>query len=222
MVAYMLYKHSEHPMRQIREIVREMSPEKQQQIVDAYLGNRQNRRQKPGRALEYGYDLFFDILGDFGIFRDLHRQRMLTMERQLLSPRNGFVELHPILDEIGAGPLVRECADISAGLYEKIRADNGREIAQYPVLFGHNIRFAQGYNDRQAVFYWELRTGKQGHPSYRAVCQKKHDLLKQRASWRAEMMPFVDHNDYFWSRAESEARQRQKERKMGIACEEEE
>ncbi len=222
MVAYMLYKYAEHPMRQIKDIVRSLPDHVRQQIIDTYVGDRKNRRQKPGRALEYGYDLFFDILGDFGIFRDLHRQRMLTMERQLLSTRNGFVELHPMLEEIGAGPLVQECTDISAGLYEKIRADQGKEIAQYPVLFGHNIRFAQGYNDRQAVFYWELRTGKQGHPSYRKICQKKHKHLEQRAPWRAKVAQFVDHNDYFWSRAESEARQRQKERKFGLTQEGEE
>ncbi len=221
MIAYMLYKYAEHPMRQIREVMRLLPEEKRQQIIDTYVGNRQHRRQKPGRALEYGYDLFFDIIGDFGIFRDLHRQRMLTMERQLLSSRNGFVELHPMLEEISAGPLVKECADISADLYEKVRADQGKEIAQYPVLFGHNIRFAQGYNDRQAVFYWELRTGKQGHPSYRAVCQKKHELLEERAPWRAKMAKFVDHNDYFWSRAKAEANQSRKRLKMGMKHEEE-
>ncbi len=221
MIAYMLYKYCEHPMRQIRDIVRLLPDGKRQQIIDAYLGDRKERRQKPGRALEYGYDLFYDIVGDFGIFRDLHRQRMITMERQLLSTRLGFVEMHPMLEEIGAGSLVKECADISAGLYEKVRADQGREVAQYPVLFGHNIRFAQGYNDRQAVFYWELRTGKQGHPSYRAVCQKKHNLLEQRAPWRARMAKFVDHNDYFWSRAESQAAESRKRLKMGLENKEE-
>jgi thymidylate synthase ThyX len=222
MVAYMLYKYVEHPMRQIREVVRQMPAEKRQQIIDTYQGSRTDRRQKPGRALEYGYDLFYDIVGDFGIFRDLHRQRMLTMERQLLSTRNGFVELHPILEEIKADPLVRECADISSDLYEKIRAEQGREIAQYPVLFGHNIRFAQGFNDRQAVFYWELRTGKQGHPSYRAVCQNMHKLLEKRSPWRAKMVKFADHNDYFWSRAESEASQSRKRLRMGLKNEAEE
>ncbi len=221
MLAYMLYKYAEHPMRQLRDIVRKLPAEKRQQIADTYQGDRKERRQKPGRALEFGYDLFFDILGDFGIFRDLHRQRMLTMERQLLSTRNGFVELHPTLEEMGAGPQVSECADISANLHEKIRATLGREVAQYPVLFGHNIRFTQGYNDRQAVFYWELRTGKQGHPSYRKTCQKKHDLLKQRAPWRANMVKFVDHNDYFWSRAESQASESRKRLKMGLENKEE-
>lgn len=222
MIAYMLYKYCEHPMRQIRDIVRLLPEGKRQQIIETYLGDRKERRQKPGRALEYGYDLFYDIIGDFGIYRDLQRQRMLTAERQLLSVRNGFVELHSLLEEIGAGPLVKECADISADLYEKIRSDQGREVAQYPVLMGHNIRFAQGYNDRQAVYYWELRTGKQGHPSYRKTCQNKHKLLEKRAPWRAQMAKFVDHNNYFWSREEAQAAESRKRLKMDLKNEGEE
>lgn len=216
MIAYMLYKYVEHPMRQIREVVSRLSDEKRAQIIETYVGDRKHRRNRPGRALEYGYDLFYDIIGDFGIFRDLHRHRMLTQERQLLSTRLGFVKLHPMLEEIKAKDEVEECKEISSDLYEKIRRDLGREIAQYPVLFGFNIRFCQGFNDREAQHYFELRTGKQGHPSYRAICQKMHRLLEERAPWRAGMMRFVDHNDYFWSRAESEARQRQKERKLGV------
>lgn len=220
-IAYMLYKFTEHPMRQIRDVVRLLPDAKRQEIINTYVGDRKHRRNKSGRALEYGYDLFFDILGDFGIFRDLHRQRILTAERQRLTTRRGFVELHPQLSDIGAESQVKECTDISSELYEAIHKDLGRDVAQYPVLFGFNIRFAQGYNDRQAQYYWELRTGKQGHPSYRRICQKKHELLRKRAPWRADMMKFVDHNDYFWSRAESEARQRQKEAKLVVGGEKE-
>jgi thymidylate synthase ThyX len=216
MIAYMLYKYVEHPMRQIREVVSRLPEEKREEIIKTYVGERKHRRQRSGRALEYGYDLFYDLLVDFGIFRDLHRHRMLTTERQRLSTRHGFVNLHPMLEEIGAEGEINECIDISSDLYEKIRAELGRDVAQYPVLFGFKIRFCQGFNDREAQHYFELRTGKQGHSSYREICQKMHKLLEQRAPWRAKMMNFVDYNDYFWSRAESEARQRQKEAKLGI------
>ncbi|MEK7085006.1 MAG: FAD-dependent thymidylate synthase, partial [Patescibacteria group bacterium] len=100
--------------------------------------------------------------------------------------------------------------------YEKIRRHLGADVAQYVVLFGFKARWIMGMNDREALHMWELRTTKQGHPDYRRVCQKMHALLKQISPLRAEMMSNVDHNDYFWSRAESEARQRRKETALGI------
>ena len=203
-------------MDQIRAIVRELPDQEREEIFKTYLGQRESRRNRSGRALEFGYDLMFDMVVDYGIFRDLHRQRMVTSERQLLSTRLGFVELHPMLEDMDAKGEVQECVDISSRLYEEIRSDLGREIAQYPVLFGFNIRFAQGFNDRQAQHYWELRTGKQGHPSYRKVCQEMHALLAKRDPLRATVMEHVDTNEYFWSREESEARQRQKETQLGL------
>jgi thymidylate synthase ThyX len=212
-VATMLYKYAEHPMEQLRDLVREMTPEQIGAVIHAYTGERKTKRDRSGRALEYGYPLTYDLCCDFGIFRDLHRHRMLTMERQRLSTRNGFCDIPPILAEVGADG-VRECQDISADLYEKARAECGRDIAQYPVLFGFNIRFFQGMNARELQHLAELRTIKQGHPSYRKVAQKMRTFALERYPWLGKATQFTDYNDYFWSRAESEARQRQKEAEL--------
>lgn len=215
-VASMLYKYAEHPLSQILDIVHKMTPENMELIIETYFGKRASRRDRPGRALEYGYPFVFDIQGDYGIFRDLHRQRMLTQERQLLSTRLGFVELDPLFAEIGALDEIKKCQDISSDLYEKIRASMGPEIAQYPVLYGFNIRFMQGFNLRSAQHYLELRTGKQGHPSYRKMCQEMAMEITKKIPLIKNALGFVDYNSYDSARADSEAAQRRKERNLGI------
>lgn len=213
-VASMLYKYLEHPYSQILEQVHHMSPETIEKIVDTYIGERKSRRDRTGRALEHGYPLLFDILGDYGIFRDLHRQRMLTQERQLLSTRLGFTQLDPLFSEVEAVDDIKKCQDVSSELYEKIRQTHGPEIAQYPVLYGFNIRFMQGFNLRSAQHYLELRTGKQGHPSYRKICQEMARQITKDMPLLAKSIGFVDYNSYESARADSEAAQRRKEAKL--------
>jgi len=214
-IASMLYKYLEHPYSQILDTVHRMPLETMEKIVETYLGERKSRRDRPGRALEHGYPLLFDIQGDYGIFRDLHRQRMLTQERQFLNTRLGFTELDSLFSEIGAVDDIKKCQEVSSDLYEKIRATHGAEIAQYPVLYGFNIRFMQGLNLRSAQHYLELRTGKQGHPSYRKICQEMARQLIKEMPLLGKSIGFVDYNSYESARADSEAAQRRKERKLG-------
>lgn len=212
-LAGMLYKFCEHPLEQVRDVVKNLSMEKRAEIRAVYVGERQSRRDRCGRALEFGYPLTFDLLGDFGIYRDLERHRMLTQERQRLSTRNGFW-MPDVIVEAGLDDKVAECRDKSAVLYEHIREDMGRDEAQYGVLFGFNIRWHMGMNPRAAQHMWELRTGPQGHPNYRKMCQEMCRTTKEKFPFLADAFGFVNDQDIFWSRAESEAAQRRKERAL--------
>ncbi len=212
-IAVMLYKYTEHSMEQIINIVRELPEEKRKEIYCTYIGDRNSRRDKPGRALEYGYPLLYDLVESFGIYRDLQRHRMLTQERQKLTTRLGF-SIPEEINEAGFEDKLVENYETASNLYEKIRTAMGNEIAQYVVPFGFNVRWYMGMNDREAMHMLELRTGKQGHPNYRLMCQKMHQKLKEQSETRASSMKFVDYNNYYWSRADSEARQRVKERKL--------
>ena len=209
-LATMLYAYAEHPMKQLRAIVSNMEAGQRQKLLELYKGNRQNRRDRPGRALEAGYPIAFDCIGDFGIYRDLQRDRMKTQIRQMLSTRLSYV-IPEEFEKIGEKESLLKCYEVSAGLYEKIRVLHGREVAQYAVLFGHKIRWYQGENYREALHELELRTIPQGHPSYRRMCQKMHRLMQQRDPFLSQLFSFVDHNSYYWSRAESEAKQRVRE-----------
>jgi thymidylate synthase ThyX len=212
-LAACLYPYSRHPLRQLITIVRQLSQDRRAEVLSAYTGERKNRRNRPGRALEQGYPLTFDIQGDFGAYRDLQRHRMLSQERQLLHPGLGF-RLEEELDVIGMKAKAAECFDRSAELYEKMRRDLTTQIAQYAVLFGYRIRWMMGMNFREAMHLIELRTTPQGHPSYRKICQRMMDELRIQHPELAETIRFADYNEYYWSRAEAEARRRRKEREI--------
>ena len=128
---------------------------------------------------------------------------MLTIDWQLLNPNEGF----HIPDEIKETNLESEwenAVNISEGLYSLL-SKFGPEVAQYPVLFGHKIRYTMQLNARSAFHLLELRTTRQGHTTYRKVCQKMHQLIKDQAGHKiiADLMNFIDHNDYDLARLES-------------------
>jgi hypothetical protein len=93
-------------------------------------------------------------------------------------------------------------------------AEENPELAQYAVLHGNYVRWTMGLNDRAAMHLIELRTTPQGHPQYRKVGQMMHQEILKVSKWRGEAMKFVDYGDYYWSRADSEAKQRVKEAEL--------
>jgi len=212
-LAQALYPYSRHPLHQLCDIVGKLSAQEKQEIFETYAGERKTRRDRPDRALEAGYPFTFDLIGDFGIYRDLQRHRMLTQQRQLLNPYLGFadnddIRLAGFQAKIDA---VREKAE---RLYEKIKQECGRIVAQYAVLFGHRIRFTMGMNLREAEHMTELRTTPQGHPSYRQICQEMARQILEICPWAEESLKFVDYGQYTWARADSEAKQRVLEKEL--------
>lgn len=186
-------------------------------LVKEIIGDRRTRRDRAPRGFEIGYPCTFEVTGNFGIFRDLHRHRMLTQQRQLLNPHIGFTLPEDIV-AIGMSGEVEALEREIRQLYDAIDAEVGPEAAQYCVFFGHHIRFTMGFNLREAQHFLELRTVPQGHPDYRRVCQTMHDIIRTRAPWIEEVgaLAFVDHHDYPWSRADAEARQSQKRIARGL------
>lgn len=208
-LALMLYPHLTHPLSQVRDTVRRMGPESKREIVAAYVGDRKTRRDRPGRALESGYPYTFDMLTDFGTYKDLMRHRMMTQSRQKFTPSLGFAMPE---DLVAAGHAHRaeECVRRMQALYDLLIADFP-EQASYATLHGSLVRWTCGINDRALMHMIELRTQPAGHPSYRKVCQEMHRKVSERSAWRGEAIAFADHQDYFWTRADQEARQRVKE-----------
>ncbi len=212
-IAHILYPYTSLPLRSLYHFASHlMTSGEQLLIMETYCQHksvRGNRRNRPGRALEFGYPVIFDLIGDFGIYRDLQRHRMLTQERQLLNPYLGY-SVPKELREAGFGDQVEACVTKSKELYSLLYKTCGPEVAQYAVLFIFNIRWYMGMNYREAFHLMEIRTTPEGHPSYRRLVQEMHSELLERDPSIAPLMEFVDHNDYFWSRAESESAQRRK------------
>ncbi len=203
LVTGMLYPHSRLPEAQLRRLVAALPAEDRRRVVDAYVGERVNRRHKPGRALERVW-YRFDVCSDYGAFRDLQRHRMLTIEWQDLSPEHGH-DTPPEVVEAGVDAPWREALERQAALWERLYPDLPRQ-AQYAVGFAYRIRYSMQLNARAAMQLLELRTAPQGHPSYRRVCQAMHRLIAEQAGHPAvaEMMRHVDHAPSELERLDSE------------------
>jgi thymidylate synthase ThyX len=213
-VAAAMYSGSALPDDELLAIARRLSPDARASLLRAYVGTRTNRRHKPGRAFERT-SYRFDVLGDYGAFRDLQRHRLLTLDWQPLSPRHGFVE--PVaIEEAGALADWRAVMNESADLYDELSAHGLRDVAPYAVVMAYRVRFYMHMNAREAMHIIELRTAPQGHPSYRRICQLMHRAIAEVAGHRAiaAAMQFADHSDVELERLQSE---RNLERKRSIS-----
>jgi thymidylate synthase ThyX len=203
-VAAALYAVSELPDDQLLAIARRMTADERARVLRACVGTRANRRHRPGRAFERtAYR--FDVLTDYGAFRDLQRHRILTLEWQPLTTKHGYTEPDAIRDA-GAGDDWDRVMDASAGLHDALVAQGLTAVAPYAVAMAYRVRFYMDMNAREAMHLIELRTAPQGHPAYRRVCQQMHTLIAERAGHRAvaAAMQFVDHSQVELERLGSE------------------
>jgi len=191
MLAAMLYPYSHLPEHQIEAQVRNMTDLERVKIVRSYVGERQNRRHKPGRALER-IDYRFDILSDYGAFRDLQRHRLLTIEWQDLTPEHGY-EVPVSVSEAGLADRYNSALERSASLYDALAPVLPRQ-APYAVAMAYRVRYAMQFNAREAMHMLELRTQPSGHPNYRRIAQQMYRLIADQAGHHAvaEMLTHVD------------------------------
>ena len=207
LISNMIFPYVRHSSSQVRGIVKSLSEERRKQIFDTYIGSRESKRDRPGRALEYGYPIQFDILAGFAEYRDLQRHRMLTQQRQDLGIDLGY-SVPEEIEEIGMGEKVQECFERTESLHRDLKKAGMEQEAQYATLFNHYIRWNVGMNLRELGHLVELRTQKAGHPKYRRTAQM---MARQYLNRHPEMEPvlhYVDYNDYDGgiTRADQEAR----------------
>lgn len=203
LVAAALYPYVSMGEDQLLARVRTLGADEKVSILKAYAGERSNRRHKPGRGFERtGYR--FDILSDYGAFRDLQRHRMLTIEWQRLTPDHGFTMPDALVDA-GVHGVYEEAMGRSASLYEALRPTFPHQ-ASYAVALAFRIRYVMQLNAREAMHLIELRSGPQGHPEYRRVAHDMHRLISEVAGHKAvaEVMSHVDHSDVDLERLEAE------------------
>jgi thymidylate synthase ThyX len=205
-VAAALYAVSSLPDDQLLSIAQRMSADERLAILRAYVGDRTNRRHKPGRAFERtAYR--FDVLCDYGAFRDLQRHRTLTIEWQALSPAHRY-EVPPEVEAVGAASDWHRVMEQSAALHGKFSDAGLEDAAPYAVAMAYRVRFFMHMNAREAMHVIELRTTPQGHPTYRRVCQQMHRLITEQAGHHAiaGAMSFVDHSTGEEGRLDAERR----------------
>ena len=181
-VAAACYPYSHLSESQILSRVAKMSVEEKTRVLRAYVGERENRRHRPGRAFERVF-YRFDVLSDYGAFRDLQRHRMLTIEWQQLTPYHGYSR-PDLVDAAGCAQDFDEVMSRSAALYETLVGDHPTQ-AQYAVSMAYRIRYMMQFNAREAMHMLELRSSPQGHPAYRRVALEMHRQISEVAGHRA-------------------------------------
>jgi hypothetical protein len=214
-VAAALYAGSDLPDDRLLAAARELTPEQRAEVLGATVGDRANRRHKPGRSWERT-DYRFDICCDYGAFRDLQRHRTLTIEWQRLTTENGF-ETPGAIDDAGLRAGWDAVMDASMTMERELRDADLEEAAQYAVAMAFRIRFVMQMNAREAMHLTELRSQPQGHPSYRRVAQEMHRLIADVHPALGAAFTYVSHEDVDLERLEPERRTEAKRNAMGQA-----
>jgi thymidylate synthase ThyX len=172
LLAALLFEASSTSETAIREVVSGLSGEERAQLLGELVGARANRRHRPGRGFE-ALRYRFEIVADYGAFRDLQRHRMLTVQWQALTPDLG-AGVPEQVELAGCGDDYRRALERSRTEYERLRDRGLAAAAPYALCLGYRIRFILDLNAREAMQLIELRSGREGHPSYRAVAHEMH------------------------------------------------
>ncbi len=193
-VPYMVYEHSSLPLTDIQAQVANWSIEQKHRAFQAYIGERLNRRHKPARAMEMPR-YSWDIVCDYGIFRDLQRHRMVdNLTWQALTPRYGY-EIPKLVEDADLADEFEACFDLSLDLYGKLQSAGYDYEAQYATLLGHKMRWTITYNARQAFHLHELRTTPHGHPGYRKLINNMHEKMAEVHPIITDAMKFVNQDE---------------------------
>lgn len=206
--AALLYAYGNHSLESLQKHCRSLSHEEIANIFDAASSMRENRRHKSPRALEHA-QFTFEIIGDFGIYRDLHRHRMLTQERQLLTTEYGYWVPEEILHTPMEKPY-REAMDEAREVHARI-AEELPEEAQYVVPMAYNVRWYFHVNLRAMQWLCELRSQAAGHSNYRRVAQEMAKQACEAVPAFEAFLKFVDYDGYELGRLDQEQRKADKQ-----------
>lgn len=208
--AALLFAHGKSSLSDLETYCRGLSKEEIAKIFDAASSMRENRRHKSPRALEHAF-FTFEIIGDFGSYRDLHRHRMLTQERQLLSTEHGYFIPPEVIDT----PMEKEYRRAMESAHEVYQAIAGElpEEAQYVVPMAYNVRWYFHVNLRSLQWLCELRSGAAGHANYRHIAQEMAKQVIEAIPQFESFFKFVDYDGYELGRIAQEQRKAEKQAK---------
>jgi hypothetical protein len=190
LLAALLFEASTESEEEVRRAVGVLPPDERATMLAELVGERANRRHRPGRGFE-AVRYRFEVVSDYGAFRDLQRHRMLTVQWQPLTPHLG-AGVPEELEEAGVADEYRAALDRSAAEYERLVAAGRAEVAPYALALGFRIRYVLDMNAREAMHLIELRSGREGHPSYRAVAHELHAQIARVHPSVAAAMKHVD------------------------------
>jgi thymidylate synthase ThyX len=190
LLAALLFEAASVSEEEARAAVRVLPPDERAQLLSELVGPRNNRRHRPGRGFE-AVSYRFEVVSDYGAFRDLQRHRMLTVQWQRLSPDLG-AGVPAELEQAGVADDYRAGLDRSAAEFERIAGSGRPDLAPYALCLGYRIRYVLDMNAREAMHLIELRSGREGHPGYRAVAHELHAQIAAVHPAIAASMRYID------------------------------
>jgi thymidylate synthase ThyX len=199
-----LYPHSGIPDEELLRAVHALGPEALGELVATAAGERRNRRHRPGRGFEHT-EYTFDVVSDYGAFRDLQRHRMLTIQWQELTCELGS-DVPEAAREAGVGGAWEAAVQRAEEAWERLRPRFPQQSG-YLATLGHRVRYQLRLNAREAMHLIELRTSPQAHPSYRRLCLEMLSGIREVAGHRhlAAAMRFAGGDDVHLPRYAAEA-----------------
>ena len=203
----LLFQCTDGGLFELQEYCKTLPEEELSRILDAACSARENRRHKSPRALEHA-NFTFEILADFGVYRDLHRHRILTQERQLLTCNHGYY-IPPEILGTEMEKDYRDAMESARKAYELIASELPEE-AQYVVPMAYNVRWYFQVNLRALQWICELRSQAAGHVTYRLIAQEMAAQVAKAIPAFERYFKFVDFNGYELGRLSAEIRQEQK------------
>ncbi|HPD98807.1 dTMP kinase [Candidatus Saccharibacteria bacterium] len=193
-VPHMVYEHTTMSEQEANAAIADLPYKHKVKLFSSYIGERLNRRHKPGRALER-ITYSWDIVCDYGIFRDLQRHRMVSdLAWQPLTPRYGY-DIPELIEKAGMTETYLDSFDTSLELHSNLVAAKKITESQYATLFGHKMRWKATMNAREAMHFIELRTSPQGHPGYRKLAKIMYDKIAEVHPMVSEAMRFVNKDE---------------------------
>jgi len=174
LVAAILYGAASLPMESLMARVKAMPQDTKERVLDEYL-KRRGPHDTPGRALER-LSCTIEMTMDYGAYRDIQRHRMATQTTQALSPALGH-EMPGEFATFGYGGQYEDLMARAARTYNRLWDAGLTHEAAYVLPLATRVRVLFTWNLREVTHFVELRSARQGHPSYRKVAQEVYNAV---------------------------------------------
>jgi thymidylate synthase ThyX len=175
-VASIIYKYKNDSFDSILSKVKAMTLSEKEKVFDSYL-EKMGDFDYPLRELEHS--LFtFDIIMDYGAFRDLQRHRMCTQTNTVLTTDLGYDTPKDIINA-GVEEDYKKAMEKAKEVYDKVKDKYPLE-AQYILPLGFRKRFLVSMNLREIYHLVKIRTTPMAHDSYRRIAYKVYELVKEK------------------------------------------
>ena len=176
LIAAILYRYKNQSFNKIIEKVKSMPQKEKEKIFDSYLENMEDFNY-PMRELEH-ISFSFDVVMDYGAFRDLQRHRICTQTNQILTTDLGY-DIPEDITHAGVEDKYRQAMEKAKEIYEKIRGKYPLQ-AQYILPLGFRKRFLVTMNLREIHHFIKIRTTPLAHASYRMIAYNFYKIMKKK------------------------------------------